>query len=448
MARATSARRTGRPVQLRPGMSTVESAKVVELADGRYRMQWYVCLPTGKVVHKKIERRARRKADIRDRARELTDELLRTGGEWGLAGWKGSSDMGRFVEKVCVKAVEENRFSRPLRPTTQERYVHDLRLFAERAHGVTIAAASRPKFLVPAFQEMAREHGTATARKAATTCSKYVFRRLVTYQVVDHDPLVGIDLELPQVTGRAHGKEHVKGGQSLTAAERERVVAWLAAWEPEAVTRRGQYGARGTKARWELARDVTLVQATCGLRLNECLSLERRDVGELDGLACLTVREEVSKTHKSRTVPMTDVRAAEALRRRLEGKVGSEPTSLVFGSPACPERPWDRSNAHKTMRALYDMMADELSIPRLHDVATHSWRATLNSEWMELGVPVEIRHEFFGHSEEENLNSYTDATHTRALIGMLDGENRMTDSVRKSGIEGDFGGSQGMHSSR
>ncbi|MBM6989631.1 MAG: hypothetical protein I3I99_08555 [Olsenella umbonata] len=69
MARATSARRTGRPVQLRPGMSTVESAKVVELADGRYRMQWYVCLPTGKVVHKKIERRARRKADIRDRAR-------------------------------------------------------------------------------------------------------------------------------------------------------------------------------------------------------------------------------------------------------------------------------------------------------------------------------------------------------------------------------------------
>ena len=210
MARATSARRTGRPVQLRPGMSTVESAKVVELADGRYRMQWYVCLPTGKVVHKKIERRARRKADIRDRARELTDELLRTGGEWGLAGWKGSSDMGRFVEKVCVKAVEENRFSRPLRPTTQERYVHDLRLFAERAHGVTIAAASRPKFLVPAFQEMAREHGTATARKAATTCSKYVFRRLVTYQVVDHDPLVGIDLELPVAHGgRARARRRV-----------------------------------------------------------------------------------------------------------------------------------------------------------------------------------------------------------------------------------------------
>lgn len=405
-------------------MSTVESAKVVELADGRYRMQWYVCLPTGRVVHKKIERRAKRKADIRDRARELTEELLRTGGEWGLAGWKGSSDMGRFVEEVCVRAIKENHFARPLRPHTQERYVHDLKLFAERARGTTIAAASRPKFLVPAFQEIAREHGTATARKASTTCSKYVFKRLVTYQVIDHNPLVGIDLELPQVTGRAHGKEHVKGGQSLTATERERVVAWLAAWEPEAEGVAGRYGVSGTRARWELARDVSLVQATCGLRLNEVLSLERRDVGELDGRTCLTVREEVSKTHKARTVPVTDERASEAVRRRLESKVDPEPTSLVFGSPAAPQRPWDRSNAHKTLRRLYDMMADELAIPKLRAVATHSWRDTLNTEWMERGVPVEIRHEFFGHSKEENVATYTDVTHTRALIEMLDGDVR------------------------
>ncbi|MEE6148092.1 hypothetical protein VXJ25_08880 [Olsenella sp. YH-ols2223] len=113
-----------------------------------------------------------------------------------------------------------------------------------------------------------------------------------------------------------------------------------------------------------------------------------------------------------------------------------------------PERPWDRSYAHKTLRLLYDMMADELNIPRVRDVATHSWRATLNSEWMERGVPVESRHEFFGHSEEENLNSYTDATHTRALIDMLDGANRMTDSVRKSVIKGDSEGPQGMSFSR
>ncbi|MGN0077085.1 MAG: tyrosine-type recombinase/integrase [Parafannyhessea sp.] len=425
MAKAVSTRRTGRPVQLKPGMSTVESAKVVELADGRYRMQWYVCLPTGRVVHKKIERRAKRKADIRDRARELTEELLRTGGEWGLAGWKGSSDMGRFVEEVCVRAVEANCFAKPLRPHTQERYVHDLRLFAERARGMTIAAASRPKALVPIFQLIAREHGTATARKASTTCSKYVFKRLVTYQVIDHNPLVGIDLELPQVTGKAHGKEHVKGGQSLTAEERKCVVAWLAAWQPEAKASEyknvaGRYGIAGTQARWELARDVTLVQATCGLRLNEALSMERRDVEKLDGHMCLTVREEVSKTHKARTVPVTDKRASEAVRRRLKDTVGPEPTSLVFGSPAAPQKPWDRSNAHKTLRKLYDMMADELSIPKLREVSTHSWRDTLNTEWMEQGVPVEIRHEFFGHSKEENVSTYTDVTHTRALLDMLD----------------------------
>ena len=98
------------------------------------------------------------------------------------------------------------------------------------------------------------------------------------------------------------------------------------------------------------------IQATCGLRQGECLSLERRDVGKLDGLTCLTVREEVSKTHKSKTVPMTTRGPQGPSEGVWKAKWTGEPTSLVFG-----------------------------------------------------------------HSEEKNLNSYTDATHTRALIDMLDG---------------------------
>ncbi len=51
-----------------------------------------------------------------------------------------------------------------------------------------------------------------------------------------------------------------------------------------------------------------------------------------------------------------------------------------------------------------------LAILHIDKVSTHVWRATLNTEWMQKGVPDLIRSAYFGHSPEVNRSYYTDTT--------------------------------------
>lgn len=114
-----------------------------------------------------------------------------------------------------------------------------------------------------------------------------------------------------------------------------------------------------------------------------------------------------------------DERVADRIRERL-AEVPQEPTALVFGSSAFPDRVWDVSNRQKTAKALYREIADALDAPLLRGgVSTHVWRATLNTEWMQRGIPDALRAAFIGHSEDMNRSSYTDTSSAARLVQML-----------------------------
>ena len=369
-------------------------------------MQWRVCLYNGRVETHRTEMRTTRVTDVRHKAKATAQELL-SGAATGH--WTRSSNMDDYIRKVSIDAVERNQFPRPLRPNTQTKYIQLLELLARELRGMAISDAVRPGTLAEALANIATEHGTVTARQVAKVSSKHVMRRLVTDEIIDHNPLREMELELPEHVA----KKKPKGGQALTPEERARVVEWLLAADTHVAKGRGRYTAEQKSAKRRLAVDVTLVQATCGMRINEVCSLTGADVTDGDPMT-LRVTEEVSKTHKGRTVPVMDERVAERVRARLGG-----PADLVFGAPCAEGETWDKSNRQKALKALYKEMAAELDISLLGEVGTHVWRATLNTEWMMKGVPDALRAAHLGHGVDVNLSTYTDTSSTEQLVSML-----------------------------
>ena len=88
-------------------------------------------------------------------------------------------------------------------------------------------------------------------------------------------------------------------------------------------------------------------------------------------------------------------------------------------APAAPGKEWDLNNAEHAIKKLYHELADALDIPLLNEVSTHVWRATLNTEWLNKGVPEIQRAAYFGHSPEVNRSYYTDLTDISPLVEML-----------------------------
>lgn len=411
--------------RIQPGENTIATSAVVpatrknpktgerEPKPGYLTMQWRICLWNGRVEKHITEMKTTRTTDVRHRAQKTAETLL---DGTGTGPWAPDSDFVTYVKTQSIAAIESNQFPKPLRPNTQERYIHVLRLLAAQMKGLTIADAVRPRTLNDALAAIAAENGTATARQCAKVTSKYVMRRLVTDEVITHNPLRDMELELPEHVA----KPKPKGGRALTPEQRAAVKDYLLAYEPKRMPqpKRGRYSAEQRTAIRERAVDVTLVQAETGLRINEVCSLTRADVDANANPLTVTVTAGVSKTHRGRTVPVMDDRVADRIRERLAA-VAQEPTALVFGSPAFPDRVWDASNRQKATKALYREMADVLDIPLLREVSTHVWRATLNTEWMQRGIPDALRAAFFGHSEDMNRSSYTDTSSTTQLVQML-----------------------------
>ena len=400
--------------RIQPGEDTTATSKVVPgRKPGYLTMQWRVCLWNGRVERHVTEVKTTRATDVRQRAKASARTLL-DGTSTG--SWRRDSELSAYIERESIPAIERNQFPKPLRPNTQLRYTHVLGLLADQLRGMPIADAARPRQLNDALAAIASTNGTATARQCAKVASKYVMRRLVTDEVIEHNPLRDLDLELPEHVA----KKKPKGGRALTPEQRRAVVEWLLAYEPEAAPKpkRGRYTAEQRTAIRERAVEVTLLQAETGLRISEACNLRRRDVdADVDPLT-VTVTPEVSKTHKGRTVPVMDPRVADRVRERLTRAPQSD-TAPVFGAPAFPDRVWDPSNRQKAVKALYAEMADALDIPLLREVSSHVWRATLNTEWMQRGVPDALRAAFLGHGEDVNRSSYTDTGNTEALVRML-----------------------------
>lgn len=399
-------------VALGLGENSIDRARITREENGSLSMQWFVRLPNGRLVRRTTRGKCS-KGELRRRAHVKADELIALSGQSGA--WKGSSSMSDYIMREAIPGVEAAGDS-VLRPRTKKSYLRVLSLVADALKGFRIADAVRPRALEEALASIALSSGTATARQCAKTMSKYVLEPLVRDEVITHNPLKSFKPRLPE----HRGTSKAAGGQALAPDEREKVIGYLLSIDPTDVEppKRGRYTVEDRRSLRRSVVEITLLQAATGLRISEARLLTRGNMGEEGGVLSVTVTAEVSKTHRGRTIPVTDARIAERMRRRME-EAGDGAEALLFPAPASPGSVWDLANAEHALKKLYRELADELDIPLLHKVSTHVWRATLNTEWMQKGVPEVIRSAYFGHSPEVNRSYYTDTTNVSVLVDML-----------------------------
>ena len=422
---------------LEPGQHTVDrnEPKWSESKQA-YRHRFSVRLRDGKLIKDKFGQ-ASTKTEARRRALKLANELLRTGGNRGA--WKPTSPLRGFIEGVTLPEIAkvQNAHTRgrymlavgqllgcryadeghaadcdetglhphPCTAHPGEKHTADFR-------GHSIASAVRFRAIEANLQDIARLHGEESARQARTVLGKYVIGQLIREELVMANPIAGQSIDISTM---AKGRDEDRGErQALTRDQWRAVIEHLLAVEPDAEKpKRGRWSLEDRIAKRRNTIDLALLQAVTGARQFEGTGitwdrLDRRDDGEV-------VAELHGKGGVIRWVPLFDPDVAEHLLARRQGAPGSWP---VIGSPSDPSKPWERDNANKAARALYDELAEALGIPALATKwgRSHVWRETLNTMLRALGVPEEIRAAYFGHDTEINRRHYTDMRNVEPLV--------------------------------
>lgn len=394
--------------QLEPGQDNIDQRRVTGDPKNGYRIQWSVRLYDGRTVKKSITLKNATKGEVKRRARQKTEELLQTSGDKGR--WSQASKMSDYIRKSSIKAVMDAS----LRGRTKDTYAQKLGLLADRLEGYTIHDGSRISTLQQALNDIATEHGTATARQCRKVANKWVMQRLVFDGVLGHNPMAGVTID---ITVENVGKKKPSGGVALTEGEYTRALKWMLGLDPEIPKpRRGRYTQEQVTAKRAAVIDMTLLQATTGLRIGECRSLMPSDIKERDGETWVTVRKEVSKTHRGREVPILDARVAGRIKRLRKAQKASE---WLFPSPIAKSTRWDKSNLQKAVTGFLREVGEACDIPALSDHSSHIWRATLSTLAMKKGMPAEIRAAYFGHTAEVNRNYYTDTTDITPFIDAM-----------------------------
>lgn len=400
-------------IALGPGEDSTSSAKVSKASDGTRSMSWHIRLYNGK-LERHVTKGKCSAGEIRRRAKARADELRAVGRS---TKWKPSSKMSEYVEKDALPYVTKE-LADELRPRTITKYEALLKIYLKEVSGFRIYDAVQSYNLEELLRRVARKHGTSTARNLKKVVSGYVIDRLLDMGVIQFNVIRGRSMRLPEVKKGHRGP----GGRALSYDDHMRAIDYLLKLDPsvDPTPKQGRYTPEQRAERRRLAIDVTLVQAICGLRIAEVRNMRRRNVIDDGEHVALEVTNETSKTHRGRICPVTDARVADRVRARL-ARVADDPDALVFPAPTAPDRVWDSANCTKTLRRLYDKMADDLGIPLLHEVSSHVWRATLNTEWRDRGVLPEVRAAYFGHSPETNLQYYTDHVDVSGLVALVTG---------------------------
>lgn len=399
------------PTAIAPGENSIDSAKVVKLANGSLSMQWRLrcydgCLKKFTTKHKgtigELRRKAKKKAEI---------ELACRGGG---GKWKPSSRICDFIHEDAIPAMLSLT---KLKERTKKNYRTYLLYVASELDGYPIVNAVRPRTLEDAFGRIALNHGTSTARQAIKATSKYVMERLIREELISSNPLRDFAPDLPDHVALSRPP----GGQALTPDQKERVIYYLLSTDVAEIFAKDKtsrrYSRENQRAKQRLVVDATLLQSVTGMRIGEIRSLRRKGVSEIDGVLIIEISPEDSKTKKGRRIPVLDERISERLRERLISVDGS-PDYFVFSAPAAPDKEWDASNAQKAVRQLYTKLADVLDVPLLSKNRSHIWRTTLNNEWMDAGIPEVIRSAYLGHTEDVNRQYYTDLTDISLMMKM------------------------------
>lgn len=387
--------------KLAPGQHSIDRVTPRQV-DGKWLIDWTVCLHDGQVIAKRSQ--GKTKGQARSRARAKAEELLAIGTP---GSWKFSSKITDYIDQVSIPTVQSAR----LRENSKARYVLALGQVKAVMGKHTLGSGTKFRALESAIQAIAAEHGRESGRQARTVLSKYVIQQLIRDGILNHNPLYGMSIDLGEV------KRSTKpaGGRALSVDEWNRVLDYLLSIDPsEGVEKpkRGPYTLENRVAVRRNVIDLTILQATTGLRIAEARAAKWEDVTiSADGTMTITVTEETSKTHRARVIPVLDSRAAARLRARREAIDGR----YVIGAPTDPTRVWDRDNAQKQVKKLHEELADVLGIELLRTARSHVWRTTLNSALMG-AVPEVVRAAYFGHDTTVNRTAYTDTADTSQMV--------------------------------
>ncbi|MGW6172252.1 tyrosine-type recombinase/integrase [Arthrobacter sp. NPDC055138] len=373
-------------------------------------LDWSIRLHDGRLLNKRSQ--GATKGLVRQRAKITAKELLATGG--GI--WKTTSPLSQYIEQVSRSAIEKAQLS----PNSRARYflalsqlVGDCSTHSHsdslRRH--SIASGTRFRALEACLQEIAELLGSESARQARSVLSKYVLQQLNRDEVITGNPLSGMSIDLKS-SKRVSSK---RGGQSLTKDQYHAVLDYLLALDPaegQRKPKRGRWSLADRIAKRRNAIELTLLQATTGLRVSEANALTWNHV-ETDDNGTTHVVVTKSKTHRPRRVPILDTRVADRLLARQNAAANN--SAHVIGAPTDQMIAWDRDNCQKTTTPLYIELGESLNIELLETARTHVWRATLNSLLLDQ-VPEVVRAAFFGHDTAVNRSAYTDLADTSGMV--------------------------------
>lgn len=427
MADAAQHRRNRRAASTRLalGEDSIDRVTPVQRDDGSIVIDWSVRLPDGRLVAKRSQ--ARTVDEVRRRAKAKASDLVQAKDQ---STWKLTDSLDAYLDTVSWPKIEDA----DLRPSSRTRYKSILRLLQGRAwdpdrktyaacrdhpHNAslsshTIASAVRFRTHEQALQEIARTHGPESAHQARSVLSKYVIQQLIRDGLITGNPLFGVDIDL-RGEHRGNGAKRASG-RALRRDEYLRVLDYLLSIDPADganTPRRGRWIVADAVAKRANAIDLTLIQATSGLRMTEAATRTWHDVdGDVSGRVFITVPDAVSKTHRGRRVPILDPRVADRLMARRA--TAQSPSEYVIGAPTAKTKMWEQRNRDRIVAALYVELADVLDIEMLRSARSHVWRATLNS--LLLSLPEAQRTAFFGHGPAANRQHYTDVTDVTPLI--------------------------------
>lgn len=389
--------------RLEPGEHSIDRNTVYCNDSGKFLLDWHVRDHSGRLHKRRTQGDS--KGEVRRRAKATAKVLLTSGN----TAWKPTAKMVDYIDQVAKPLIADAPDER-LREQTRRRYLIVLQWIRDEMKGLSIADATRFRTQEQALQAISAARGRETGRQARNVLGKYVNQQLVRDGLIPASPLVGMSIDLG--THKASNKP--AGGVALTKDEYVRTVDALLAIDPaEGVSAgRGRYTLAQKIAKVANTVDALLIGAATGLRIGEVITLTWDRVLFTDDDVRIVITPAVSKTKKGRTAPVLDDRVADHIRARHAASGGA---GYVVGAPADPLTMWDRDNAQKAARKLFNRLSDELGIKTLRTHSTHMWRATINT--LLSGVVPEVqRAAFLGHDEAVNRASYTDTTDVSGMV--------------------------------
>lgn len=453
-------------MELEPGKDDIDSRPGQLMSSGRIRMKWHVCLPSGRIaehmtqtskVSPSIRRGSRawdrHMAALKAKAHRKAEELIRadedaTAKAEGKRKWRyddrAADYIGEYLHEdnghgngrllrdedgvplhtgVATAGLEADN---SLRESSKQRYRHYIAALHDSVGDMTLGELCCVKdyrALEDMFKRAERRHGSSSVKHLRVILNSYVYHQLKLDGLVRGNPVAELGFKSSGVnrgtSRRAEAKRAGRVGKdevlAATPEERARCVRWLLADPCEAKSgRRGGLTKEQSAYHRRAVVEMTLLQATCALRLQECVTLTAGNVSFVAGRVVVHVTEESSKTGGERDVACIDAEFGDAVSERMRKRVENlEARAPVFASCKDNSRFWDKKNAENSARRLYDEMADACDVPVARIALTHLWRATLNGEYAVKAaegtcrLTEQQRAELFGHTTEVNRKSYT-----------------------------------------